>query len=296
LDDPKTSVAGEIGGLVQCCSMKRPDPILVTERFPLLRLRLLELLTSLSNEDWDRRTIAPLWSVKDIACHLLGGDLGVLSRSRDAFRSNPTPSPNNKDLGELINRLNSEWTIATRRLSPPVLCDLLAFTGPQVEAYFASLDSFATGQPVSWAGPEPAPVWLDIAREFTERWHHQQQIRDATGRPPLYDRYFLAPVLDAFVRALPFGYRDTAAARGTLIKFEISGEAGGCWFLLREQDQWELVLDAELEPATHVALTEDTAWRLFTRGMDGDRARSLTTIAGDSGLASPLFATLAIIA
>jgi len=37
---------------------------------------------------------------------------------------------------------------------------------------------------VSWAGPEPAPVWLDAARDFSEYWTHQQQICDATGQAP----------------------------------------------------------------------------------------------------------------
>ncbi len=31
--------------------------------------------------------------------------------------------------------------------------------------------------------PWPAPVWLDLAREHTEGRTHQQQIRDAVGRP-----------------------------------------------------------------------------------------------------------------
>jgi hypothetical protein len=44
---------------------------------------------------------------------------------------------------------------------------------------------FAMGEPVTWAGPEPAPIWLDIAREYTERWLHQAQVRDATRNPPL---------------------------------------------------------------------------------------------------------------
>ncbi len=54
-----------------------------------------------------------------------------------------------------------------------------AQTGEQTNAYFQRVDPFAMGGPVSWAGPEPAPVWLDVAREFTERWHHQQHIRAA---------------------------------------------------------------------------------------------------------------------
>src|SRR6266852_4119801 len=74
---------------------------------------------------------------------------------------------------------NDDWVRAARRLSPHVMRDLLAAAGPLLFAYFASLDLAATGGPVSWAGPAPAPVWLDVAREYTERWHHQQHIRDA---------------------------------------------------------------------------------------------------------------------
>jgi len=206
------------------------------------------------------------------------------------------PAPDFDDLVKLVNRLNDEWVTAARRISPRALCELLEFTGPLVESYFASLDPFAIGQPVSWAGPDPAPVWFDIAREFTERWHHQQQIRDATGRPALYDPYFLAPVLDAFVRALPYSFRDTAAAVGTVVRLEISGQSGGSWFLERTQPGWELGLEAGAAPAASVTIAEDLAWRLLTKGIDGERARSRATIVGDASLASRIFATIAVIA
>jgi uncharacterized protein (TIGR03083 family) len=276
--------------------LKRPLPICVADRFPDLRIRLLELLSDLSDSDWNRETVAPLWSVKDIVSHLLGGDIGILSRRRDRLSITAKPILGHDELVELINELNGQWVTAARRISPRVLRELLAFTGPQVEAYFASLDLFAVGEPVSWAGPDPAPVWLDIAREFTERWHHQQQVRDATGRPPLYEPHFLAPVLDAFVRALPHAFRHTAATQGTVVRIEISGEAGGYWLLQRNQETWELFLGADPAPAAEVVITQDAAWRLFTKGMDGDRARSLATIRGDYALAAPVFATVAVIA
>jgi len=276
--------------------MKRPGPILVTDRFPQLRLRLIALLSDLSDQDWSLNTAAPRWSVKDVAAHLLGGDVGILSRCRDGFSPAAQPVPNFDGLVELVNRLNDEWVTAARRISPRALCELLEFTGPLVESYFASLDPFAIGQPVSWAGPDPAPVWFDVAREFTERWHHQQQIRDATGRPALYNPYFLAPVLDAFVRALPYTFRNTAAAEGAVIKFEISGQSGGSWFLERTPPGWELGLDADAAPEATVVLDENVAWRLFTKGMSGERARSRATIMGDSDLASQVFATIAVIA
>ncbi len=275
--------------------MKQPAAILVADRFPSLRTQLLSLLADLSEDEWASPTAAPHWSVKDVAAHLLGGDVGILSRKRDGFQPSGSAILSHDELIQLVNRLNREWVVAARRMSPRALRELLAFSSPAVEAYFASLDPMAIGEPVSWAGPEPAPVWLDLAREYTERWHHQQQIRDATSRLPLYDPYFMAPVLDAFVRALPHHFRQAAAPAGTAVRFEISGDAGGVWFLHKDAHSWTLALDSPARPATDVVLPQDTAWRLFTKGIDRERARALAAVRGDAGLALPIFATTAII-
>jgi hypothetical protein len=37
------------------------------------------------------------------------------------------------------------------------------------------------------------------------------------------------------------------------------------------------------------------AWRLFPKGIDPEKARSLTVIGGEADLAAPIFATTAII-
>jgi uncharacterized protein (TIGR03083 family) len=271
--------------------VKRPAEIAVVDRFPQLRQGLLELLAGLSEDDWARPTAAPRWSVKDVAAHLLGGDVWILSGKRDGFR----PPRAYTSLVDLVNGLNEEWVLATHRLSPRLLLEWLAFTGPQVEAYFSSLDPAAMGDSVSWAGLEAAPVWFDLAREFTERWHHQQQIRDATGNPPLYDPYFFSPVLDTFVRALPYNFRDTRAPNGTSVRLEISGEAGGVWFLIKTGQSWELSLESESEPAADVVLPQDTAWRMFTKGVDWQRARASAIVRGDPSLAAPIFRTVSVI-
>jgi uncharacterized protein (TIGR03083 family) len=275
--------------------MKRPDTILVVDRFAPLRAKLLTLLHGLSEAEWASPTAAPRWSTKDVTAHLLGGDIGILSRERDAYCPPGPAFRTYSELVELVNRLNEEWVVAVRRMSPQLLCELLAFSGPAVEKYFSSLDPNALGGPVSWAGPDPVPVWFDIAREFSERWHHQQQIRDATGRPPLYEPYYLSPVLDTFVRALPHHFRQTVASPGTTVRFEISGEAGGVWFMNRIDQTWALALEPTAEPATEVVLTQDAAWRLFTKGMDREEIRSRAVIQGDASLALPIFATTAII-
>jgi uncharacterized protein (TIGR03083 family) len=282
--------------------MKSPDKIMVVDRFAPLRTHLLTLLADLGEADWARPTAALRWSVKDVTAHLLGGDISILSGKRDGFRSQPQHVQSYDQLIELVDRLNAEWVLAAHRMSPRLLREFLAFSGPEVEKCFASLDPMAMTGPVSWAGPDPAPVWFDLAREFTERWHHQQQIRDATGRPPLYDPYFLSLVLDTFVRALPYAFRNALAPAGTSVRFEISGDAGGVWFLHRAKEAWHLFLDStaefldsSAEPATTVVLPQDTAWRLFTKGIDREKARSLAVIAGNADLAAPIFAATAII-
>src|SRR5215813_5357697 len=108
--------------------------IVVVDRFAPLRMELLTLLSGLDQEDWARPTAAPRWSVKDVALHLLGGDIGILSRERDAFRFGGVVETYG-ELRDLINTLNEQWVLAGRRLSPRLLCELLAWTGPQVEIY-----------------------------------------------------------------------------------------------------------------------------------------------------------------
>jgi uncharacterized protein (TIGR03083 family) len=274
----------------------RPAPILIAGLFSEVRAQLLELLEGLSPEDWHQPTAAPLWPVKDVALHLLGGDLGNLSRRRDDFRPPGKPVTSYRELVAFVNNLNSEWVHAAQRLSTRLICDLLAFTGPQLAAYYASLDPFAMGGAVSWAGPNPAPLWLDVAREYTEQWHHQQQIRDATGRPALYSPRLFTPVLETFMRATPHHYRTTEAPEGALVVIEIEGEAGGRWFLQRGAENWELLTKSYQPPATHVSISQDAAWRLFTKGMRAGQAKALASIRGDAALAEPFFQTVSVIA
>jgi uncharacterized protein (TIGR03083 family) len=274
--------------------MKHPSRIAVAGRFAPLRAQLLDLLARLSEDDWTRPTAARRWRVKDVAAHLLGGDIGILSRRRDGFRP-PGAAATAGELVRLVNGWNEEWILAARRISPRLLRELLAFTAPQVEACFAAADPEELGVPVGWAGPDPAPAWFDIARDFTERWHHQQQIRDATANPPLYDPYFFSPVLDTFVRALPHGFRHVSAPEGTVVRFEISGGAGGVWFVIGTGLAWELSLASAAPPAAEVVLPQDMAWRMFTKGVDGETARRSAAVRGDPALAAPIFETVAVI-
>ena len=275
--------------------MNVPQPILVTDLFPETLESLLDLLSQLSNEDWNRSTVCSKWLVKDIAAHLLGGKLGILSRKRDAYTPG-TPITNWADLVNLINSLNDTWVKAAARLSPRVLCELMKSAGEQVCDYFKSLDPFAIGGPVDWAGPERAPVWLDLAREYTEWWHHQQQIRDAVGKPGLKEPKFFAPVIDTFLRALPHTYREVEAPDNTMIGVTITGGAGGKWVLRRESREWRLFVDGREVADAETTLDQETAWRLFTKGIDKEQALAKTVLTGDRDLALKTLEMISVIA
>jgi uncharacterized protein (TIGR03083 family) len=261
---------------------------------------LLDLLGELSASEWEAPTVCPGWSVKDVAAHLLGDDIGRLSWGRDGY-VNPAFAAG-LDIATLsglvaaIDRQNAVWVAGTRRISPRLLIELLAMTGELTAAYFASLDMTALGMPVDWAGPEPAPVWLDVAREYTERWVHQQHIRDAVGKPGLKERRWFAPVLDAFVRGMPRVLRDAPAPDGTALRLTITGDAGGEWVALHQNDDWILGTAPGMAVAATVELDEDSAWKLFTKGTSKEEARRVARIEGDAALAERAFDTVSILA
>ena len=288
----KYMIAGSRAGLTPVA------PVFLADRLPGLHTELMSLLRALGPSDWNRPTACALWSVKDIAAHLLDTSVRRLSFGRD--RLDPTPDipiTTYADLVAYLNRLNADWVAASRRLSPAVMIDLLDFTAGQVHAFFQTLDPHSAALfPVTWAGEDVSPNWFDIGREYTERWLHQQQIREAVGAPGLTAPAWLHPTLDIFVRALPHTYRNVKAAPGASVRFDIRGEAGGVWTLVRSPARWELFKGSDPAPAAAVGLDQETAWKLFSKGLDRVSARSRIELRGDAVLGETVLGSLAIMA
>jgi uncharacterized protein (TIGR03083 family) len=258
--------------------------------------QLIHLLGSLRADEWDLQTIAPAWKVRDVAAHLLDTALRKLSLVRDGWFAEAADIRSQEALVGLVNRLNREGATVYRRLSPNLLIDLMKVACDQNARFHESLDPFAPAAfAVSWAGEDRSLNWFDTARELTERWHHQQQIRFATDRPGLMIPDLYHPVLDCFLRGLPFLYRDVDAPAGTIVVVEVSGECGGTWLLSREAAGWALVQTEAAEFAAHVIIPPELAWRLFTKGIDHDSARAQIEIRGDTGLGERVLRLTAVV-
>jgi hypothetical protein len=234
-----------------------------------------------------------------VAAHLLDGDLRKLSFHRDGHPPPATESAlgGYPDLVAYINRLNREAVEAARRYSPRLLLDLLRWTGPQVADFVAALDPHGQALfAVAWAGEARSENWMDTAREYTERWHHQQHIREAVGAPLQEDSRFLGPVIAASVRALPWAYRAVGAAAGATVTLRVAGAAGGEWSIVREGAGWTLYEGAPATTGTEVTMDAPFAWRLFFKALSDGERRSGYRWTGDERLAAAMAATLAVMA
>lgn len=272
------------------------EPILCANLLRTVDDKLIDLLRLLERGEWSIPTVSPLWNVRDVAAHLLDTVLRKLSMVRDSHFVEAARIASPQDLVTLVNRLNQEGVTVYRRLSPPVLIDLMKIACEQSALFHESLDPFGRAAfAVSWAGEESSLNWFDTARELTERWHHQQQIRLATNRPGIMTPSLYHPVLDCFIRGLPHLYRDVVAPSGTGIALEISGESGGQWLLCREADRWVFVKTLGRSLASRVVIPQALAWRLFTKGVDRDSARAEVEITGDRELGEHVLGLTAIV-
>ncbi len=270
-------------------------PVKTVDLFPPMRAALLDLLRSLDKNDWQQPTICKGWTVKDVALHIFGDDVSLLSSKRDDHHL-PADIDGWDELVAFINRWNTQWVETLRRMSAPLLIELLAVTGEPLHAFFDSLDPLAPGGPVSWAGPDPAPNWLEIAREYSEYWLHQQHIRDAVDRPGLTEPRFMGPLLATLVHAVPHTLREVVVPLGTLVKLVIEGEAGGEWHIIREEAGWGLYAASDAYPACIVTMDADLAWRRFTKGLGLKDAVEKARTQGDDSLGLMVLDTVAIIA
>lgn len=278
--------------------MSREVPIPTLHLYSKLDKLLIDLLRSLSPEDWNKPTLAKQWTVKDVVAHLLDTAMRTVASANGHFMIPDREINSYQDLVGYLNDLNVTWVKAMKRASPDQLIEIFEITNPRYAAHYASVDPFAPAPyAVAWAGEDLSLYWFHIARDYTEKWHHQQQIRDAVGKTaPLMTRELFYPCIDTFMQGLPHTYRDVDAEPGTIVKITVTGEAGGDWFLTKQTAGW--VLDkagiaANIDAS--VGLDPNIAWKLFTKGITSQTAFETATISGQESLSTKVLYMISVI-
>lgn len=273
-------------------------PIETLHLFPILDTLLIDLLKSLTEEEWHAQTVAKKWLVKDVASHLLDGNLRALSMFRDRyFGEKPENINSYSDLVDYLNQLNMTWTNATKRLSPNVITHLLESSGKEYYAHLQTLEPFENALfSVAWAGEETSSNWFHIAPEYTEKFLHQQQIRDAVGKEALLTKEFFYPFMHIFMQALPNAYKNTKAEQGTIVTLIVDTEIGGQWSIIKEDENWKFINAADLKSNAVLKIQPHDAWLLFSKGIKPQDAKEKVEITGDTELAEIALNIVAVMA
>ena len=251
------------------------------------RATLLELLRNLSADDWDRPTECPAWNVKGVALHILGDDLSLLTRQRDASTDSLTLfAAHHPGLSfrSLLDGFNEQWVTASRFLSNELVIEMLGLVGDWSEAFYCDVGLDTTSrEPVGlFAETEPSPYWQVIAREYLERFIHQSQIRRAVGADELGGE-LVTSAARVVVHVLAAWLLNDAPANGSAVAVDFG--AIGAWTWERRADRWVVLEgDGDRAATARVVVSPVATVAMLSRGVPQDEVATVLTIGGDESL------------
>jgi uncharacterized protein (TIGR03083 family) len=251
--------------------------------------RLDDLLAGLDDAQWSTPTSLPGWNVKAVVAHVIGTESMLLGDPTPDVEVDPVTHPHvRNDIG----RFNEAWVVALAD-DPPA--DVLARFRDRIERRRAALDAIDAE---AWDTVGVTPAGQDTYGRFMrirtfDCWLHEQDIRDAVGRPGGEDGTAAVLALDEMAAAT--GYvvgKKAGAPAGTRVRFELTGPAARVVNV--EVGERAAVVDELSGPPT-VTLTMPAG--VFAR-LGGGRAdpamlRDQVTIGGDSELGARIVASMA---
>lgn len=178
------------------------------------------LLAALDNEQWAAATPCPGWTVRDVTAHIIGTELSLCGRGPEPVGTDPHSRPHvHNDIGAL----NELWVDTFRGRSPDQVLDafrevtaerLTTLTEMPDEKFHAS----------TWTPAGQATYARFMQIRIFDCWMHEQDIRDAVGRPGNEDGPGAAVSVDEITHALGYvvGKRGKAPD-GSSVTFDLTG-------------------------------------------------------------------------
>ena len=272
-------------------------PIKTIHLFAELDHLLIDVLYNLPINDWERTTLSPHWNIKDIAAHLLDGNIRSLSTSRDHFfEKKMQPLSQYKEVVAYLNRINNDWVNIMRKISPQVIIELLTLTNVMYADHLGELDPFARSiYPVGWAGESESQNWFHIAREYTEKWHHQQQIRSAIGEETiLFSPALFRPYVETSLRAIPYHLKDFNAREGECVAITIKDV--DTYYLVMSESGWIHHDKGNTDLVSRITIDPKVIWKMFSKEISTEEVVASADITGNNNLANKILGTVAVMA
>lgn len=250
---------------------------------------LVELCRPFTDEDWNRPTCLPGWTVKDVLSHLLGTEA--------MLHGEQAPSVDVSGLDHVKNptaEFNEAWVESLRATSGSDILERFKSITDQRAAALEAMSQEDFDQS-SWtpAGPDETYGRFMRIRHY-DCFLHELDIRDAVGAADREDPAHVELALEEPVAAL--GYivgRKAGMPQGTSVRLQITGPVHQTHHVVVEE-RARVVESLEGEPT--VALTVPAL--LFLRLTGGRRdplpyVGDAMTLEGDAALAAQLATGLA---
>ena len=178
------------------------------------------LVSDLDEERWATPTACPGWTVQDVVSHIIGVEMTLSGQKPPLVEADVRGFPHvRNDIGAM----NEHWVEAFRAEPPAkVLEQYRTITAARAEALRKMTD--AEFQAPSWT-PMGEATYLRFMRiRLFDCWLHDQDIRDAVGRPGNEDGQAAEMSLDEMTQALGYVVGKRAKVPdGSSVTFDLTG-------------------------------------------------------------------------
>ena len=242
---------------------------------------------------WNTPTECPGWSVHHNVAHMIGTERMLMGEQPGADAAAGDAPHVRNDIG----KANEQWIATYRDWDGPKLLDEFgAVTARRLDALRAMTDEDWNREGFTPEGPGPYRQFMAI-RVF-DCWYHDQDIREALGRPGCLE----GPVADlSLARIPPKGLpyivgKKAGAPVGSTVVFDVEG-APPIVAAISVPPEGRAVLLDEAPAAPTVRITTDrrTFARLAGGRWSGDHARAhgVVRVEGDAALGNRIVDSMA---
>ncbi|GAA2898777.1 maleylpyruvate isomerase family mycothiol-dependent enzyme [Streptomyces mexicanus] len=244
-----------------------------------------ELVQSLVEGEWNRRTPCPGWSVRDVVSHVIGLDCEALGDPRP-IHALP------RDLFHVTNdhQRYMEMQVDVRRHhTAPEMTSELEYT---IIRRTRQLRNESRDPGTKVRGPLGAELTLEEAMRYRafDIWVHEQDLRTALGRPGNLDSPGAHVARDYLLEALPGVITErTDAPRSSAIVFDVHGPVEFLRTVRVDiQGRGTLETAPALGPAAALSLDWETYVRLACGRVSPEAVADRVKTEGDTDLAAAI--------
>lgn len=194
--------------------------------------RFLTVVTSFSDDDWEKPTACTLWSVRQIVAHVTGACASYARWSEFKRQGNPKVQGPYRARGlSFLDSMNQIQVDDRASATPAALIDELQMVGPRAIATRARLPWLlrALRLPLPALGGMVPIGYLTDLIYTRDMWMHRLDLCRATGREMVmtsgHDERIVALVMRDLEKKL------RSKLRTTSIVYHLSGNIGGMWQL-----------------------------------------------------------------